>query len=390
MEYNFDRLIDRRGTDCIKYDGAVRQGKPADILPLWVADMDFPAPPAVLDAMTERVRHGIFGYSEPAQDYFDALKTWFTGRFGYTFNPKWVVLTSSVVSALCTAIRAYTNPEDAVLIQEPVYHPFRESILANDRRLVVNTLQLTGDAYTIDFADFERQIAEHQVKLFILCSPHNPVGRVWRVEELRELVRICMKYDVLIFSDEIHCDFVFPGHTHHVLPALIPEAAERMILSTSPSKTFNLAGLHLANTFIPDRDLRRAFCQELNRSGLSQASSLGLVACRAAYNGGAAWLDALLAYLAANMAEMDRFLKANFPSVRLIPPEGTYLAWVDCRSLGLSADALDYKLTQEAKVWLNRGDTFGPTGAGFVRINTACPRKTLETCLTRLAISLGV
>jgi len=388
MEYSFDHPIDRRGTDCVKYDGAVRRGKSADILPLWVADMDFPAPPAVLEAMSERVRHGIFGYSEPGQDYFDALKTWFTGRFDYRFDPSWVVLTPSVVSALCTAIRAYTNPGDAILIQEPVYHPFRESILANNRRPVVNTLQLTGDSYIIDFSDFERQIAENQVKLFILCSPHNPVGRVWRGSELRELVCICMKYDVLIFSDEIHCDFVFPGHTHHVLPALTPKAAERIILSTSPSKTFNLAGLHLANTFIPDRDLRRAFYQELHRSGAPSASSLGLVACRAAYTNGAAWLDSLLPYLVANMAEINGFLKANLPAVRLIPPEGTYLAWVDCRALGLSADALDHRLTQEAKIWLNRGDMFGPTGAGFVRINTACPKATLETCLTRLANSL--
>ena len=204
------------------------------------------------------------------------------------------------------------------------------------------------------------------------------------------MVRICVKYDALIFSDEIHCDFVFPGHAHHVLPALIPEAAKRMILSTSPSKTFNLAGLHLANTFIPNQDLRRAFYQELNRSGAPSVSSLGLVACRAAYNGGAAWLDALLSYLAANMTEIDRFLKANLPLVRLIPPEGTYLAWVDCRSLGLSANALDHKLTQEANLWLNRGDMFGPTGSGFVRINAACPRATLEACLTRLEKTFGV
>ena len=389
MAFDFDKIIDRRGTDCIKFDGAVSRGKPANVLPLWVADMDFSAPDCVLDALAERVRHGIFGYSEPGAGYFDALAGWFTERFGYVFDPAWVILTPGVVNAICTAIRAFTAPGDAILIQEPVYYPFRECVLDNGRRLIVNTLQLGDGGYVIDFVDFERQILENHVKLFLLCSPHNPVGRVWRAAELREMVRICTDHDVLILSDEIHCDFVFPGHTHHVLPALVPEEAGRMILATAPSKTFNLPGLQIANIFISDRGLRRAFRRELGAGGFSQANALGIVACQAAYAGGAAWLEALNAYLLANMERVDAFLRTNLPQVRLILPEGTYLAWLDCRGLGLSADELERKLLFEAKLWLNRGDMFGVSGAGFVRVNVGCPRAVLDEALGRMGACFG-
>ncbi|MCL2201752.1 MAG: aminotransferase class I/II-fold pyridoxal phosphate-dependent enzyme, partial [Oscillospiraceae bacterium] len=277
----------------------------------------------------------------------------------------------------------------AVLIQEPVYYPFRESILANERRLIVNELHLKEDAYVVDFADFEQQIAENSVKLFILCNPHNPVGRVWRADELREMVRICVKYDVLILCDEIHCDFVFPGHTHLCLPALLPEDQAKMILLTAPSKTFNLAGLQISNVFISDPTLRRAFRREVSKNGYSQANRLGIAACQAAYSGGADWLEALLSYLKDNMILIDRFLKEHLPAVRLIPPQGTYLAWLDCQKLGLSSDELDHKLVHEAGLWLSRGDTFGPSGAGFTRINAACPRPVLETCMKRFVSALG-
>ncbi|MCL2367436.1 MAG: pyridoxal phosphate-dependent aminotransferase [Oscillospiraceae bacterium] len=384
MGFDFDRIIERRGTDSLKFDSGEKRGKPADILPLWVADMDFSAPEPVLLALQERVRHGIFGYTEPSAPYFDALVTWFTGRFGYTFDPEWVVITPGVVNAISIALRAFTAPGDAVLIQEPVYYPFRQTIHANGRRLAVNTLRFVGGKYTIDFADFERQIVEHGVKLFILCSPHNPVGRVWREDELQEMVRICAKHDVLILSDEIHCDFVFPGHTHHLLPTLVSEEAGRMILATAPSKTFNLPGLQVSNIFISDPDLRKAFLRGLHAGGLSHANTLGLVACQAAYSEGASWLEALLVYLRGNMERIDAFLRAELSLVRLVPPEGTYLAWLDCRQLGLSPEALDDKLLHGAGVWLNRGDLFGATGAGFVRLNAGCPRGALDEALARI------
>jgi len=388
MDYNFDQIINRRKTESLKFDGAVSRGKPAAVLPLWVADMDFPTPDCVLGALQECVSRGVFGYTEPDTSYFDALAGWFTGRFGYEFDSSWVTLTPGVVYALCTAISAYTQPGDAILIQEPVYHPFRESILRKERRLIVNELRLE-DSYVIDFADFEKQIAENDVKLFILCNPHNPVGRVWRADELREMVRICAKYNVLILSDEIHCDFIFPGHTHLCLPALLPQEQSKMILLTAPSKTFNLAGLQISNVFISDPTLRRMFRREVYKSGYSQANQLGIAACRAAYSGGSDWLDALLIYLRDNMLFVDRFLKEHLPTVLFSPPQGTYLAWLDCRKLGLTPDVLDHKLLHEAGLWLSRGDTFGPSGTGFVRINTACPRSFLETCMDRFVAVFG-
>ena len=389
MDYNFDRIISRHKTGSLKFDGAVSRGKPSDILPLWVADMDFPAPDCVLEALQERISHGIFGYSEPDSIYFDALAGWFTHRFGYEFDPDWVTLVPGVVYAICTAISAYTKPGDGILIQEPVYHPFRESILANNRRPIVNELRLTKDSYVIDFADFERKIIENDVKLFLLCNPHNPIGRVWQADELREMVRICVKYNVLIIADEIHCDFVFPGHTHLCLPALLPEEKSKIILLTAPSKSFNLAGLQISNVFISDFTLRREFRRTNTKNGYSQANQLGIAACRAAYLGGADWLDALVTYIGGNMAFLDRFLKDNLPKVRLTPPQGTYLAWLDCRDIGLTPDELDHELVHTAGLWLSRGDTFGSSGAGFTRINTACPRTVLETCMKRFCATFG-
>ncbi|MCL2199866.1 MAG: pyridoxal phosphate-dependent aminotransferase [Defluviitaleaceae bacterium] len=381
---NFGHLVERHGTDSLKYDGAASRGKPADILPLWVADMDFPAPQVVLDAIHQRVSHGIFGYSEPSAEYFDALGNWFTTRFGYEFKPEWVTLAPGVVYAISMAIRAFTKRGEAVLIQEPVYYPFRQMVVHNERELVVNELQLRGETYSVDFDDFEKKIADNNVRLFILCSPHNPVSRCWTAEELREMVRICAKYDVLIFSDEIHCDFIFKGNTHHALPVICPEESARIIFCTAPSKTFNLAGLQLSNVFISDEGRRKLFVKEVLRSGFSQAGGLAIVACRAAYAYGAEWLEELNGYLWDNMMYMDNFLKKNMPAVKLIPPQATYLAWLDCRALGLSPAEMDERLTK-AGLWLSRGDSFGTGGAGFTRVNVGCPRSTLEECMGRFA-----
>ncbi|MCL1863755.1 MAG: pyridoxal phosphate-dependent aminotransferase [Defluviitaleaceae bacterium] len=379
---DFNRVVERRGTDSLKYDGAVSHKKPADVLPLWVADMDFPAPQMVLDAIHERVAHGVFGYSEPDGSYFDALDNWFSTRFGYEFKPEWVTLVPGVVYAISMAIRAFTKRGEAVLIQEPVYYPFRQMVVHNDRKLVVNELQLNVETYGIDFDDFEKKITQNDVRLFILCSPHNPVSRCWTKDELLEMVRICAKHDVLIFSDEIHCDFVFEGNAHHVLPVCSEYA--RIVFCTAPSKTFNLAGLQLSNVFISDEKLRKLFVKEVLRSGVSQAGSLAIVACRAAYAHGAEWLDALNNYLWKNMMYIDGFLK-KMPDVRLIPPQATYLAWLDCRALGLSSAEIDERLTK-AGLWISRGDSFGTGGEGFMRINVGCPRVTLEKCMALFSI----
>ncbi|MDR0273364.1 MAG: pyridoxal phosphate-dependent aminotransferase [Clostridiales bacterium] len=380
MTYDFDTIINRCGTDSMKFDGAAVFGKPADVLPLWVADMDFPAPPQVLDALHSRVTHGIFGYCEPDAAYFDALKNWFTGRFGYEFSRDWVVIAPGVVYALSIALRAFSKRNDAILIQEPVYYPFKEIILLNNRRLIVNELQC-NEKYFIDFADFEQKIITNNVKIFILCSPHNPVSRCWTADELREISRICTKHNVLILSDEIHCDFIFDGNTHRVLPALCPH--ENILLFTAPSKTFNLAGLQLSNVFISNSKLRETFNRHAAKNAHEIPSALGVVACRAAYTHGSEWLAALNDYLWSNYMYLDAFLKTNMPVIRLVPPQATYLAWLDCRALGLSSKQLDRKLTLEAKLWLSPGSIYGASGDGFMRINIACPRTTLETCMER-------
>jgi len=384
MQYDFerfDRITDRRNTCCIKYDPASR-GKPDDVLPMWVADMDFTTPPCVSDALAACARHGIYGYSEPDADYFTAVHGWFEKRFDWSIEKKWIAITPGVVNAICIAIRALTQPGDGVLIQQPVYYPFELCARHTGRGLLVNELVYNDGRYSIDFDDFEAKIKE--AKLFILCSPHNPVGRVWTRDELVRMGELCLRHGVIVISDEIHQDFVFPGHRHLVFAALDKRFADITITCTSPSKTFNLAGLLHANIFIENEAMRSKFNHEYARCGLSQPGIMGLVSCRAAYSGGAEWLDALIEYLAGNMALIGEFVQANIPKIKLVPPEGTYLAWLDCAELGLSAKELDAAITHKAKLWLNSGAQFGLGGAGFARMNVACPRSIVRTAMERL------
>ena len=380
----FDEIIDRRNTGSLKYDFAVKRGKPADVLPLWVADMDFRVPPCVTRALEERIRHGIYGYSEPSEAYFTALEKWFSSRHGWQIRPEWLIKTPGVVFALCAAVRALTQKGDAVLIQQPVYYPFTESIVDNGRKLVVNELVRSGGKYSVDFEDFERKITENDVRLFILCSPHNPVGRVWTREELTRMGEICRKHRVFVVSDEIHADFTYPGHRHIVFASLGPEFAQNSMICTAPTKTFNLAGLQISNIFIPNQEVRRKIRREIGRAGYSQANVMGLIACRAAYEEGAQWLDALKEYLTENLSFVRGFLRERLPEIRLTEPEGTYLIWLDCSALGLSDRELDRLMTEKAKLWLDAGPVFGQGGSGFQRINIACPRSILEEAFRRL------
>lgn len=385
MTYSFDKIIDRRGTDSLKYDLAAKRGMPEDIIPLWVADMDFPAPPEVLEALVEKSRHGIFGYSDTiGDDYFNALADWYASRFNWHLSPKWLVKTPGVVFAICTAIRALTEEGDAVLIQEPVYYPFAGSVRANNRNLVVNELVYRDGRYYIDFDDFEDKIARNRVRLFILCSPHNPVGRVWSEEELAAMGEICLKYSVKVVADEIHADFVYPGYRHHVFETIRPEFADMTITCTAPTKTFNLAGLQISNVFISNTELRKKFKQELEKTGYSQPNIMGLVACKAAYRYGAQWLEDLKSYLVSNLALVRDFLAQELPSVRLVEPEGTYLLWLDFRALDLPDKELNDLIVQKAGLWLNAGPMFGAGGEGFQRINIGCPAATLQKALERL------
>jgi len=383
MKYDFDRIIDRRGTYSIKYNPTAR-GKPADVLPLWVADMDFSIPPCVAEALEERVRHGIFGYSEPDAAYFSAVQGWFEKRFGWHVEKEWLTVTPGVVNAIYVAVRALTEPGEGVAIQQPVYYPFETSVVQTGRKLLVNELVYKDGTYSIDFEDFENKIK--QAKLFILCSPHNPGGRVWTSDELVRMGEICLKHNVIVVSDEIHQDFVYPGHRHLVFSGLYPRFADIAITCTSPSKTFNLAGLLHSNIFISNKILRDKFKREYANCGLSQPGVMGLVSCRAAYESGAEWVDELVEYLKGNMLFLHDFLQTHIPKIKFTLPESTYLAWLDCSGLGFSPAELNNLITHKAKLWLNDGISFGAGGKGFQRLNAACPRAVLEEALGRFTI----
>jgi cystathionine beta-lyase len=384
MEINFDEIINRTGTNSIKYDFAALRGKPEGILPLWVADMDFRTPPAVTEALLKAVTHGIYGYSEIKTEYFDALYHWFHDRFGFNVKQEWLVKTPGVVYAIATAIRALTKEGDGVLIQQPVYYPFSEAIRSNHRRLINNPLVYKNGSYQIDFEDFESKITQNEVKLFILCSPHNPVGRVWTKEELTRLGTICMKHRVIVISDEIHADFTYTGHTHTVFAGISKEFLAQSIVCTAPSKTFNLAGLQVSNIFIANKEIRRKFKEEINRSGYSQLNTMGLIACQAAYEFGAKWLEELKTYLEGNLDFIRSFLAEHIPTVKLVEPQGTYLVWLDFQALNLSEEELEKLITHRAGLWLDHGTMFGSEGFGFQRVNIACPRSVLKQAFLQL------
>ena len=382
--FNFDQPVDRQTaySYSIKHDPVSRK-KPLDALPMWVADMDFQAPPCVLDVLAERVKHGIFGYSEPDAPYFAAVRGWFEKRFDWRVEREWLSITPGVVTAIYIAIRALTKPDAGVLIQQPVYYPFESAVKDTNRKLLVNRLVYGGDGrYAIDFADFEEKAK--QAGMFILCNPHNPVGRVWTRDELTRMGEICLRHGVTVVSDEIHQDFIYKGHKHLVFSNLDERFADAAITCTAPSKTFNLAGLQLANIFISNKSMRNAFNKEYAGVGLSQPPLMGLAACQAAYEGGAEWVDQLIAYLAGNMSHIGGFLRTHIPKVKLVEPEGTYLAWLDCAGLGLSVCGLNDFIANKAKLWLNNGPTFGLGGEGFQRMNAACPRSTVNEALERL------
>ena len=381
---NFDEIIERKGTDCLKYDFAVKRGKPEDVLPFWVADMDFRTTSYVEDALIERAKHGIFGYSESQEDYFHAIAGWMHRRHHWDVEPDWLIKTPGVVFALAMAVKAFTEAGDCVLIQQPVYYPFSEVIQDNGRVVVSNDLYLgTDNRYHMDLEDFEQKIVEHHVKLFLLCNPHNPSGRVFTREELTGMGEICLKHGVTVVCDEIHNDFVFQGE-HTVFASIKKEYADISVTCTSPSKTFNLASMLISNIFIPNEKLRQRFQHEVNAAGISQLSVLGLVATQAAYEHGDEWYEKMMAYVKSNIDYARSYVEEYLPGVKVINGEGTYLVWLDFRGTGIETEELDRRIIYDAKLWLDSGKIFGKTGQGFQRINVAAPRKTVTECFERI------
>jgi len=393
---NFDEVVDRRGSHCLKYDfaverGAVKPGESQDgLLSLWVADMDFKSSSFIQDALIKQAEHGIFGYSEVKDEYFKVVQSFYRRHHNFEIeDASWIVKTPGVVFVLAMAIKAFTHKGDAVLIQKPVYMHFAGLIKDTERRVVSNDLIQGEDGrYYIDFEDFEKKIVENDIKVFLLCSPHNPVCRVWTREELLRIGEICMKHHVLVVSDEIHSDFVYQGK-HIVFASLSEEFAQNSITVTSPTKTFNIAGLQLSNAFIKNPEIRQAIIHEIDAVGYSQLNVMGLVATQAAYEHGEEWLDAVNKYIKGNIDYVEKFVKENLPQIKVVPTDCTYLMWLDFRGTGKSVAEQDELILKKAKIWINSGYKFGRIAAGFQRFNVACPRSILVEAMNRLKAVFG-
>ncbi|MCR5468325.1 MAG: pyridoxal phosphate-dependent aminotransferase [Lachnospiraceae bacterium] len=383
-KYDFDTYLDRHNTDSIKWDFCLERKGRDDLLPLWVADMDFKLPDEILKDIEDRVRHGVFGYTDPGEEYKNTVRNWLKRRHGIETDNKSLSVVPGIVYSIGLAIRAFTEPGDAVIIQQPVYYPFKETIELNHRKVVNNQLVYRDGHYEIDFEDFEKKIIENDVKMFVLCSPHNPVGRVWKREELERLGDICLKHDVLVFADEIHADFVYKGYRHTSFLTLDDKYKKKTILGTSASKTFNIAGLQVANIVIPNEEIHRAFERENAATGYSQPNTLGMTATRSVYEKGEEWLEELKEYLAENLSYVREFLKEKLPQVKLVEPEGTYLIWLDFSEVSKDHKELEKIIVDGAKLWLDPGIIFGRETALFERINIACPREILKEAMNRL------
>lgn len=387
--FSFDEVVDRCHTDCVKYDGIIRQGATADILPMWVADMDFKAAEPIREAVLAYAKTGLYGYTIKPEGYDEAVLNWLQKRHKITAEAQMLVQTPGVVFGLATAVRAYTQPGDGVMIQTPVYPPFHAVIRNNHRQIVENPLINKDGYYTIDFADMENKIREHQVKAFILCNPHNPVGRVWTRDELTHMAQLCHQYGVVMLSDEIHNDFVFSKHPHTSLMTLDKSLCANSVTFTSASKTFNLAALRCANAIIPDAKRRADFNAILLEDGNNPVDYLGYLATMTAYTKAEAWFDALSAYLKKNAQDAVDRMNQRCPQLRVVMPEGTYLLWIDFRTLGMNPEQLDQFLKQDARLWLNNGAPFGQLGEGFMRMNIAAPHAIVMEGVSRLCAALN-
>jgi len=383
MKYDFDMIIDRYNTNSIKWDFAENKFSVKDILPMWVADMDFKVPEPVIDALKKVAEHGIFGYTAASQSYYAALKAWMKRRHNWDIKSEWVTYSPGVVSALFMLVKAFTKPEDQVIIQTPVYYPFFSAIKSSNCEILDNPLRLENGQYRMDLADLESKVSS-RTRMIMLCSPHNPIGRVWRETELRDLGELCLKNNILIISDEIHQDIIFDGFKHIPFALISEELADRTVVCTGASKTFNLAGLQMSGIIIPNPELRERFNNTVRSCGIIQPNIFAVAAAEAAYRDGESWLEQLLNYLQGNLVFMTDYITERIPGLEIIQPEGTYLVWLDFRKCGIDLARLDGFLCKDAKVGLEAGTKFGCKEEGFERINIACTRATLEEGLRRI------
>ena len=384
MKYNFDEIIPRRGTNSYKWDSA----GDADILPMWVADMDFRTAPPVVEALRKRVEHGIFGYVRVPDAYYAAVTNWFARRHDWQIEKEWIIYTTGVVPALSAVIKALTVPGDKVMVQTPVYNCFFSSIRNNGCGMIANPLIYRNGTYQIDFADLEQKAADPSVKVLLLCNPHNPAGRVWTKQELTRIGDICIRNNVWVVADEIHCELVFPGHTYIPFASISQEFLMHSVTCTSPSKAFNLAGLQIANIISADTDIRTKIDKAINVNEVCDVNPFGVEALMAAYNDGEEWLEELKQYLFANYNYLRVYFEEYLPEFPVATLEGTYLVWADCSVLNQSSDETVKTLLEKEKLWVNEGSLYGEAGEGFIRINIACPRQQLIEGLNRLRRAL--
>lgn len=378
MKYDFDKTIDRRATNSYKWDSA-----PEGVLPMWVADMDFRTAPAIIDALQKRVAHGIFGYTRVPDAYYDAVTSWFSQRHGWDIDREWIIYTSGVVPAVSAVIKALTVPGDKVIVQTPVYNCFFSSIRNNGCEIVSNPLRRTADTYEMDFDALERCVADPRAKVMLLCNPHNPAGRVWTPDELTRLGNICLRNGVTVVADEIHCELVYQGFKYTPFASLSDAFLHRSVTCVSPSKAFNIAGLQIANIVAFDNDLRSRIDKAININEVCDVNPFGVAATIAAYNEGEEWLNQLVDYLHGNYEAMTEFCRRELPEFPITRLEGTYLVWMDCSSLGMTSDALEHALLEDARLWLNAGTMYGAEGEGYMRWNIACPRSVMLDGLNR-------
>lgn len=381
--YNFDEIIDRRHTASLKWDNLEQLFGDSDLLSMWVADMDFRPPKEVLDAMKERVKHGVFGYTIIEQDTIQSIQNWLLTQHGWEVQPDWLLFSPGVVPSIGMAVQAFTEVGDKVMLQSPVYTPFFNMIKTNGREVVNSELKLVNGRYEIDFEDVEEKL-KSGIKLFLLCSPHNPGGRVWTQEELVQLAELCKKYNCIIASDEIHADLVYEPIKHIPIASLNEDYQDFIVTFMAPSKTFNLAGLQASYMIIPNRELRKKLSEVMKSQGVSQLNTFGVLAMKAAYDHGQQWLNEVKAYIKGNIDYVKEELEKHVPEIEVLVPDATYLIWIDCRKIGLSDKELRERLLKKGKIAVNFGYAYGPGGEGFFRLNVACPRKIVEEGIKRI------